>query len=83
MKKFTGPDALLFASPDTPTTCSLFKAEGQAQIEAFLQRRGPAEASLDPRSPGHLLPLPDNRPEAATGSSALHDGFFLALLHKH
>jgi 16S rRNA (cytosine967-C5)-methyltransferase len=60
-------------------TCSVFKAEGQAQIDAFLQRRGPAEARLDAASPGHLLPLPDNG-SAVPAASA--DGFFYALLHK-
>jgi 16S rRNA (cytosine967-C5)-methyltransferase len=60
-------------------TCSVFKAEGQAQIDAFLQRRGPAEARLDPASPGHLLPLPDNGPAGPAPSA---DGFFYALLHK-
>jgi 16S rRNA (cytosine967-C5)-methyltransferase len=58
-------------------TCSLFKAEGQAQTDAFLQRLGGRNAQLDPRSPGHLLPLPDN-----AGRAAVHDGFFYALLHK-
>jgi 16S rRNA (cytosine967-C5)-methyltransferase len=60
-------------------TCSVFKAEGQAQIDAFLQRRGPAEARLDPASPGHLLPLPDN---GSAGTAPSADGFFYALLHK-
>ena len=60
-------------------TCSVFKAEGQAQIDAFLQRRGPTQARLDAASPGHLLPLPDNGPG---GSMPPADGFFYALLHK-
>ncbi len=60
-------------------TCSVFKAEGQAQIDAFLQRLGPHKARLDPASPGHLLPLPDN---GSTGSMPSADGFFYALLHK-
>lgn len=59
-------------------TCSIFKAEGQQQIDAFLQRVGPGQATLDPASPGHLLPLPDN---AATGA-ATPDGFYYALIHK-
>ena len=59
-------------------TCSLFKAEGQAQIDAFLQRQGPGTARLDPASPGHLLPLPDN----ALAAAAPADGFFYALIHK-
>jgi 16S rRNA (cytosine967-C5)-methyltransferase len=48
-------------------TCSIFKAEGQAQIDAFLQRCSPGEALLDPNSPGHLLPVPENQ-AAATGA---------------
>jgi 16S rRNA (cytosine967-C5)-methyltransferase len=48
-------------------TCSLFKAEGQTQIDAFLQRVGTPAARLLPQSPGHLLPLPDN---AASGTAA-------------
>jgi 16S rRNA (cytosine967-C5)-methyltransferase len=60
-------------------TCSIFHAEGQDQIDAFLQRVGPGAARLDPASPGHLLSLPDNG-SAGAGPSA--DGFFYALLHK-
>ena len=59
-------------------TCSHFKAEGQAQIDAFLQRQGPGTARLDTASPGHLLPLPDN----ALAAAAPADGFFYALIHK-
>jgi 16S rRNA (cytosine967-C5)-methyltransferase len=61
-------------------TCSLFRAEGQAQIDAFLQRLGPGRARLDPASPGHLSGLPDNGSHRAPSSSA--DGFFYALVHK-
>jgi len=61
-------------------TCSVFRAEGAEQIEAFLARN--SDARLLP-SPGHILPatadigggLHDNRPRG-------HDGFFYALLHK-
>jgi len=61
-------------------TCSVFKAEGQQQIETFLARN--SEASLMP-SPGHILPaaadtghsVPDNGPGG-------HDGFYYALLQK-
>ncbi|MDA7417132.1 16S rRNA (cytosine(967)-C(5))-methyltransferase RsmB [Xenophilus arseniciresistens] len=61
-------------------TCSVFREEGEQQIEAFLARN--SRARLLP-SPGHLLPqggggargLPDN----ALGE---HDGFFYALLQK-
>jgi 16S rRNA (cytosine967-C5)-methyltransferase len=58
--------------------CSVFKAEGQQQIDAFLQRLGSGAARLDPASPGHLLPLPDN----ASAGAATPDGFFYALIHK-
>jgi 16S rRNA (cytosine967-C5)-methyltransferase len=67
---------LLYAS------CSVFKSEGQAQIDAFLQRLGPGGAWLDPLSPGHLLPLADNAPHGLAAGPALQDGFFYALLHK-
>ena len=61
-------------------TCSLFRAEGQQQIDAFLQRLGPDGARLHPASPGHLSGLPDNPTDShglATG-----DGFYLALITK-
>jgi len=64
-------------------TCSVFKAEGSERIDAFLQRRGAAMATLDPQSPGHLLPLPDNAAQALPGQPrAVHDGFYYALIHK-
>jgi 16S rRNA (cytosine967-C5)-methyltransferase len=59
--------------------CSVFKAEGQAQIDAFLQRAAPGSARADPAAPGHLLPLPDN---GSAGLPSASDGFFYALLHK-
>lgn len=64
-------------------TCSVFRAEGQDQIDAFLQRMPPSQARLDPASPGHLLPLPDNgaQPPGVRGA-VLSDGFFYALIHK-
>ena len=61
-------------------TCSLFRAEGTHQIDAFLQRLGPDAVRLDPASPGHCLPLPDNAADAPSVAPA--DGFFYALLHK-
>ena len=69
-------------------TCSVFRAEGQDRIDAFLQRRPDARLAAVPRSPGHLLPLPDNRTPrddaaAATAGPAAGDGFFLALLARH
>jgi 16S rRNA (cytosine967-C5)-methyltransferase len=60
-------------------TCSVFVAEGRAQIDAFLQRAGTDAARLDPASPGHLPGLPDNGPAGAVPSG---DGFYYALLHK-
>ena len=64
-------------------TCSIFKAEGEDGIDAFLQRLPPGQGRLDPASPGHLLPLPDNgaHPAGAHGA-VLSDGFFYALIHK-
>ncbi|MFM8346058.1 MAG: 16S rRNA (cytosine(967)-C(5))-methyltransferase RsmB, partial [Betaproteobacteria bacterium] len=67
-------------------TCSVFKAEGQGQIDAFLQRHGLAPDAVDPASPGHLLPLTDNDPsghDPVPGRpDPACDGFFYALLHK-
>jgi 16S rRNA (cytosine967-C5)-methyltransferase len=65
-------------------TCSIFKLEGEQQIDAFLQRSGDGAARLDPASPGHLLPLPDNSAlqPAATARPSAQDGFYYALLHK-
>jgi 16S rRNA (cytosine967-C5)-methyltransferase len=61
-------------------TCSVFRAEGSHQIDAFLQRTAGAE----PRpSPGHLLPLPENGRTTVPGRPAVTgDGFFYALLQK-
>ena len=65
-------------------TCSIFKTEGQAQIDAFLQRRPEAFIPGAPPSPGHLLLRPDNRQSRpAPASSATADGFFLTLIEKH
>ena len=73
-------------------SCSVFKAEGQDQIDAFLQRQPDASMPNSPASPGHLLPVPDN--ESRPGGDVLlhsheshdsrdsHDGFFYALLEK-
>ena len=64
-------------------TCSIFPAEGRQQIDAFLQRQPPGSALLQPQSPGHLLPLPDNAGLGALGRGvALQDGFFYALIQK-
>jgi 16S rRNA (cytosine967-C5)-methyltransferase len=64
-------------------TCSVFKAEGEASIDAFLQRqRGDGRARRLP-APGHLLPLADNG-DVGAGSPAhiASDGFFYALVEK-
>jgi 16S rRNA (cytosine967-C5)-methyltransferase len=64
-------------------TCSVFKAEGEAVIDAFLQRQSGASRAPRPASPGHLLPLPDNPDNgAAPASGASPDFFFYALLAK-
>jgi 16S rRNA (cytosine967-C5)-methyltransferase len=61
-------------------TCSMFKAEGSAQIESFVAHNTQAQ-SLP--APGHLLPLKSAEsspmPENSLGG---HDGFFYALLRK-
>ena len=62
-------------------TCSVFRAEGEQQVQTFLAHN--THATLLP-SPGHLIPhfrsggdgVPDN-------SEDDHDGFYLALLEKH
>ena len=64
-------------------TCSVFKAEGVAQIDAFLQRQPAATLAASPPSPGHLLPLADNPTKApAPGFSTAADGFYLGLIEK-
>jgi 16S rRNA (cytosine967-C5)-methyltransferase len=61
-------------------TCSVFKAEGEGQIKAFLQHNTPA---LGLPCVGHLLP--QNRENGGAVADNLpcdHDGFFYALLQK-
>ena len=61
-------------------TCSVFRAEGDGQIRAFLARN--TDASLLP-SPGHLWPgNSDKRDGLRDNGPGEHDGFFYALLHK-
>ncbi len=61
-------------------TCSVFKAEGQAQIQTFVAHN--TDAVLRP-SPGHLLPQSTLRAEAMPDNHlGGHDGFFYALLQK-
>ena len=65
-------------------TCSLFRAEGEDQIDAFLQRHGDALIPASPPSPGHLLSLPDNDETPSPRAAAVAaDGFFLTLIEKH
>jgi len=59
-------------------TCSVFRAEGQGQLDAFLQRQADAKSHAVPGFTGHLLPLADNVQQ----TSATLDGFFYALLTK-
>ena len=64
-------------------TCSVFKAEGQNQIDAFLQRQSDAKLPASPVAPGHLLPLPDNNAQLSAQSNAdAPDGFFYSLIEK-
>lgn len=61
-------------------TCSVFKAEGEDQIQAFLARH--SHAALLP-SPGHLLPGGSGPTGAVQDNpSGDHDGFYYALLEK-
>jgi len=61
-------------------TCSVFRAEGSQQIDAFLAHN--TNARLRP-SPGHLLPQsPVNQRGVPDNVWGDHDGFFYALLEK-
>jgi 16S rRNA (cytosine967-C5)-methyltransferase len=65
-------------------TCSVFKAEGLAPIDAFLQRQPHATWVKAAPFAGHSLPRPDNHlqtDDSLLGSSP--DGFFYALLEKN
>jgi 16S rRNA (cytosine967-C5)-methyltransferase len=63
-------------------TCSIFRVEGQQQIDAFLQRHGTQGAWQDTAAPGHVLPLPDNGPDRFIPAPVVGDGFFFALIRK-
>lgn len=63
-------------------TCSIFKAEGQAQIDAFLQRQTGVNAREVAGVTGHLLPLAHNGDDAAAAEPSQLDGFYYALLLK-
>lgn len=61
-------------------TCSVFKAEGEEQIQTFLAHN--TQARLLP-SPGHLLPYFPVGSDAVTDNQGSdHDGFYYALLEK-
>ncbi len=61
-------------------TCSVFRAEGDIQIQTFVEHN--TDAALLP-SPGHLLPrLPGNDATVPDNRDGDHDGFFYALLEK-
>ena len=61
-------------------TCSVFRAEGDGQVQTFLANN--TDALLRP-SPGHLIPGKGDTTEAVPDNlSGDHDGFFYALLQK-
>lgn len=61
-------------------TCSIFKAEGDAQVQTFLAHN--TDAELLP-SPGHLIPANSLKTADVTDNgTGDHDGFFYALLQK-
>jgi 16S rRNA (cytosine967-C5)-methyltransferase len=61
-------------------TCSVFKAEGEQQLAAFLSNHNQAKILA---SPGHLLPHGDDPTTMpADNPSRDHDGFYYALLEK-
>jgi 16S rRNA (cytosine967-C5)-methyltransferase len=61
-------------------TCSVFRAEGEAQVAAFVAHHN--DARLQP-GPGHLMPQPGAGAQAVPDNLlGDHDGFFYAVLHK-
>jgi 16S rRNA (cytosine967-C5)-methyltransferase len=61
-------------------TCSVFKAEGEQQIQTFLARNTQAGLLV---SPGHLMPSIATRSDVVPDNEAIdHDGFYYALLEK-
>jgi 16S rRNA (cytosine967-C5)-methyltransferase len=61
-------------------TCSVFRAEGEAQIAAFVAHN--TGAVLRP-SPGHLIPQTGGEPKPVRDNlDGDHDGFFYAVLDK-
>ena len=61
-------------------TCSVFRAEGEIQIQTFVEHN--TDAVMRP-SPGHLRPqLAANGTAVPDNDNSDHDGFFYALLEK-
>ena len=61
-------------------TCSVFRAEGELQIQTFLAHN--TDAALSP-SPGHLIPRTARKGDPVRDNGLRdHDGFFYALLEK-
>ena len=61
-------------------TCSVFRAEGQAQADAFLVRHTDARSAS---APGHLLPeMGSATQRMADNPAGDHDGFFYARFDK-
>ncbi len=61
-------------------TCSVFRVEGDIQIQTFVEHNTDAALLA---SPGHLLPrLPANGVAVPDNQVGDHDGFFYALLEK-
>jgi 16S rRNA (cytosine967-C5)-methyltransferase len=61
-------------------TCSVFREEGEAQVQAFVTRNSEARTLA---APGHLIPgKADKAGMLADNALGDHDGFFYALLQK-
>jgi len=61
-------------------TCSVFRAEGQQQVQTFLAHN---KEALSQSAPGHLLPHSGEKGVGVRdNSSSDHDGFFYAVLEK-
>lgn len=60
-------------------TCSVFREEGDVQIQTFLAHN--TDAVLMP-SPGHLIPRSDVVDGSVPDNQENHDGFYYALLEK-
>jgi 16S rRNA (cytosine967-C5)-methyltransferase len=62
-------------------TCSVFRAEGEAQAQTFVTHNKDA---LSRPAPGHLMPQTGAKADAVRDNlEGDHDGFFYALFEKH